>query len=68
MKFFFGAVAGFALLLLLKYCIFGLRAWNGILHPARTESPTSKFLKPMLGFSWSAVKGYTNGKCTQCGM
>jgi hypothetical protein len=43
-------LAGVALLLLLKYVIFGLDAWNGFLHPGRTEPDSlNAFDKPLLG-------------------
>ena len=43
-------LAGIALLLVLKYCIFGLDAWDGALHPGRTEPLSlNRYRKPLLG-------------------
>jgi len=45
------AVLGVAALLVLKYGIVGLDAWNAALHPGRTENDawTERFRKPLLG-------------------
>jgi hypothetical protein len=46
-------VAGFATVYLLKYFIFGLEAWDTLLHPNRlaadTAGPRPRFTKPLLG-------------------
>lgn len=43
-------VLGIALLLLAKYVIFGLRAWDGFFHPGRIEpSDLDQFQAPLLG-------------------
>lgn len=44
-------VAGFATVYVLKYFVFGLEAWDKLLHPARLAADTanSRFTKPLLG-------------------
>lgn len=42
-------LAGIALLLILKYFIFGLDIWDSVLHPNRIEPLDSPFRKPLLG-------------------
>lgn len=42
-------IAGVIVLLILKYVVFGLAAWDAALHPTRKEDPASPFLKPFLG-------------------
>ena len=42
---------GIALLLIVKYVVVGLKAWDGTLHPGRTEDPKSPFLQPLLGLA-----------------
>lgn len=37
-------------LLAAKYLVFGLNAWNGVLHPGLVPAPNqSPFLRPLLG-------------------
>lgn len=43
-----GAVAGVAVLLVVKYVIVGLKAWNAALHPGRQDDPTGIFYCPFL--------------------
>jgi len=50
---------GVAVLLALKYGVFGLDAWNKTLHPGRFE-PDGPFLKPFFGI----FIGGTCGNCT----
>jgi hypothetical protein len=41
---------GWAFLLLLKYLVFGLIAWNNALHPGLVTAPNQQpFLQPFLG-------------------
>ena len=40
---------GVGLLLLVKYPIVGLSAWNGFFHPGRVESANQKFMSPLMG-------------------
>ena len=40
---------GIALLLIVKYGVFGLRQWNQILHPERQDDTKSIFYQPFLG-------------------
>lgn len=41
---------GWASVLVLKYGIFGLDAWNGVLHPGLVPAPNQQaFRKPLLG-------------------
>jgi hypothetical protein len=41
---------GWASLLLLKYLVFGLIAWNNVLHPGLVTSPNqTPFLQPFMG-------------------
>jgi hypothetical protein len=56
--FLIGAVTGVAILLTLKYFVFGLNAWNGCLHPGRTE-PAS-----LIAFSEPCLTGVV--KCERC--
>jgi hypothetical protein len=44
-------LVGFASVYVLKYGIFGLEAWDKLLHPARLAADTmnSRFTKPLLG-------------------
>jgi hypothetical protein len=42
-------VAGVVVLLLLKYVVFGLDAWDGVLHPDRIEPADSPWRNPLLG-------------------
>ena len=51
------ALLGIAVLLVLKYLVFGLDAWNKTLHPGRTDANTT-FNKPLMG----RVRG-SNGCC-----
>jgi hypothetical protein len=43
-----GMLAGAGLLLLVKYGIVGLDAWNSVFHPERND-PAGAFSKPLLG-------------------
>jgi len=46
----FWMLMGVAALLLLKYCVFGLDAWDGTLHPGRMEPASlNGFKQPLLG-------------------
>lgn len=41
---------GWVSILLLKYVVFGLTAWNQLLHPGLVPAPNQQaFLKPFLG-------------------
>jgi len=41
---------GWLVLLLTKYVVFGLTAWNNIFHPGLVPAPNQQtFLKPFLG-------------------
>jgi len=43
-------VIGWASVLLLKYVVFGLTAWNGVLHPGLIPAPNQQpYLQPFLG-------------------
>lgn len=43
-------VLGWVSILLLKYLLFGLTAWNAIFHPGLVPAPNQQaFLKPFLG-------------------
>ncbi len=44
-----GVVTGAAALLFVKYCVFGLKAWNGNLHPEREDMPYGRFYCPLFG-------------------
>lgn len=46
-------LAGFSAVYILKYGVFGLQAWDSLLHPNRliadTAGPNKSFTKPLLG-------------------
>jgi hypothetical protein len=43
-------VAGIMLLFATKYLVFGVTAWNSLLHPGLIPAPNQRpFLKPFLG-------------------
>ena len=43
-------VTGAVTLLALKYLVFGLDAWNGVLHPGLVIAPNQRaFRRPLLG-------------------
>jgi len=43
-------VLGWLVLLLIKYVVFGLTAWNNIFHPGLIPAPNQQaYLKPFLG-------------------
>lgn len=43
------AILGIVILLLVKYVILGLNAWDFVFHLERIEPQNSIFLKPLLG-------------------
>jgi hypothetical protein len=43
-----GAIGGIAVLLVVKYVVVGLKAWNAALHPGRQDDPTGIFYCPLL--------------------
>jgi hypothetical protein len=43
-------ILGFVALLVIKYLVVGLDAWNGVFHPDRVEGKSlDAFRKPLLG-------------------
>jgi hypothetical protein len=45
---------GWVAILALKYIVFGLTAWNNLLHPGLVPAPNQQaFLKPFLGIGQS---------------
>lgn len=52
------AALGVVTLLVVKYAFVGLRQWDAVLHPQRSEPTNSRFLDPFLGLFAKGCDGH----------